>query len=49
MDHLTIGQDDLQPGDVVRGEPVLEACAPPEFSATLPPIEHTIGLDGSGG
>ncbi len=25
MDHLTIGQDDFQPGDVVRGEPVLEA------------------------
>ena len=29
--------------------PYLRQCAPPEFSATLPPIEHTICDDGSGG
>ena len=30
-------------------KPYLKQCAPPEFSATLPPIEQTIWLDGSGG
>ena len=29
--------------------PYLKQCAPPEFSATLPPIVQTIWLDGSGG
>jgi len=33
---------------VVDGEAVLEAVAPPEFSATLPPIEQICWLDGSG-
>src|SRR4029077_10090869 len=28
--------------------PCLRQCAPPEFSATLPPIEQTTWLDGSG-
>ena len=28
--------------------PFLRQCAPPEFSATLPPTEHTTWLDGSG-
>src|SRR5690606_16868863 len=28
--------------------PYLTQCAPPEFSATLPPIEQTSWLDGSG-
>ena len=28
--------------------PYLRQCAPPEFSATLPPIVHTCWLDGSG-
>ena len=30
-------------------KPYLKQCAPPEFSATLPPIEQTICDDGSGG
>jgi hypothetical protein len=30
-------------------KPYLKQCAPPEFSATLPPIVQTIWLDGSGG
>ena len=29
-------------------KPCLRQCAPPEFSATLPPIEQTTWLDGSG-
>jgi hypothetical protein len=29
-------------------KPYFRQCAPPEFSATLPPIEHTCWLDGSG-
>ncbi len=29
-------------------KPYLRQCAPPEFSATLPPMEHTCWLDGSG-
>ncbi len=29
-------------------KPYFRQCAPPEFSAMLPPIEHTIWLDGSG-
>ena len=29
-------------------KPYLRQCAPPEFSATLPPIEQTCWLDGSG-
>jgi hypothetical protein len=29
--------------------PYLKQCAPPEFSATFPPIEQTTWLDGSGG
>ena len=29
-------------------KPCLRQCAPPEFSATLPPIEHTCWLEGSG-
>jgi hypothetical protein len=29
-------------------KPYLRQCAPPEFSATFPPIEHTCWLDGSG-
>ena len=28
--------------------PYLRQCAPPEFSATLPPIVQTCWLDGSG-
>jgi hypothetical protein len=28
--------------------PYLKQCAPPEFSAMLPPIEHTLWLEGSG-
>ncbi|MND07191.1 hypothetical protein D3C83_290150 [compost metagenome] len=28
--------------------PYLRQCTPPEFSATLPPIEQAIWLDGSG-
>ena len=28
--------------------PYLRQWAPPEFSATLPPMEHTCWLDGSG-
>jgi hypothetical protein len=30
-------------------KPYLKQCAPPEFSATLPPIVQTICDDGSGG
>lgn len=29
-------------------KPYLRQCAPPEFSATLPPIEQTCWLEGSG-
>jgi hypothetical protein len=29
-------------------EAAFRQCAPPEFSAMLPPIEQTIWLDGSG-
>src|SRR3984957_17254615 len=29
-------------------KPYLRQCAPPEFSATLPPTEQTTWLDGSG-
>ena len=29
-------------------KPCLRQCAPPEFSATLPPTEQTTWLDGSG-
>ena len=29
-------------------KPYFRQCAPPEFSATLPPIEQTCWLDGSG-
>jgi hypothetical protein len=29
-------------------KPYFRQCAPPEFSAMLPPIEQTIWLDGSG-
>ena len=29
-------------------KPYLRQCAPPEFSATLPPIVQTCWLDGSG-
>jgi hypothetical protein len=32
----------------MHGEPIFETVAPPEFSATLPPIEQTCWLDGSG-
>ena len=28
--------------------PYFNECTPPEFSATLPPMEHAIWLDGSG-
>ena len=30
-------------------KPYLKQWAPPEFSATFPPIEHTTWLEGSGG
>ena len=47
------GKELEEPGYDVIGafvvKPYLKQCAPPEFSATLPPIEHTIWLDGSGG
>ena len=29
-------------------KPYFRQCAPPEFSATLPPIEQICWLDGSG-
>jgi hypothetical protein len=28
--------------------PYFRQCTPPEFSATLPPMEHAIWLEGSG-
>src|SRR3954466_7712252 len=43
------GSTTSSPHTYVVVKPYLKQCAPPEFSATLPPIEHTIWLDGSGG
>src|SRR3954452_17301016 len=43
------GSTTSSPQTYVVVKPYLKQCAPPEFSATLPPIEQTIWLDGSGG
>src|SRR3954451_23222251 len=43
------GRTTSRPQTYVVVKPYLKQCAPPEFSATLPPIEQTIWLDGSGG
>src|ERR671932_968246 len=43
------GSTTSRPVTYVVVKPYLKQCAPPEFSATLPPIEQTIWLDGSGG
>lgn len=45
--HLAVHEDELGAKHVVGGEPEFQA-APPELSATLPPIEQAIWIDGLG-
>ena len=46
--HLAIGQHHPRPSTWLTVKPYLRQCAPPEFSATLPPMEQTCWLDGIG-
>ena len=47
--QVAVGGDDLAaPVTWLVVKPYLRQCAPPEFSATLPPIEQICWLDGSG-
>ena len=49
LDELAVGQHDASsPVTWLTVKPYFRQCAPPEFSATLPPIVHTCWLDGSG-
>jgi len=41
-------QHDFAAQHIIGGHAVFQQCTPPEFSATLPPIEHAICDDGSG-
>jgi hypothetical protein len=45
---LPVRQHGLEPSTWCTVKPYFRQCAPPEFSAMLPPIEHTIWLEGSG-
>ena len=42
------GSTTVRPVTWLTVKPYLRQCAPPEFSATLPPIVQTCWLDGSG-
>ena len=47
-DHVAVHQHHLEPSTLFVVRPYLRQCTPPEFSATLPPIEQAICEDGSG-
>ena len=45
---LALGRHELGAQTWLVVKPYFRQCAPPEFSATLPPMEQICWLDGSG-
>ena len=48
LDQLAVGQHDSAASTWLTVKPYFRQCAPPEFSATLPPIVQTCCEEGSG-